>query len=68
MLILNITIATVGFASFVKQIKIAYNVETYAVLLLIVTPTILYAPMNFASASCFAHLKIDYVLKMAAVF
>ena len=37
-------------------------------LLLIVTPTILYAPMNFASASCFAHMKIDYVLKMAAVF
>lgn len=24
--------------------------------------------MNFASASCFAHMKIDYVLKMAAVF
>ena len=24
--------------------------------------------MNFASASCFAHMKIDYVLKMATVF
>ena len=32
------------------------------------TPTILYAPMNFASAALFAHWKIHQVLKLAAVF
>ena len=33
---------------------------------MIVTPTFLYAPMNFAAASLFAHWKNHHVLKFAA--
>ena len=67
-LIFNLVCTTVGFASFVKQIKVAYQVESWAVLILIVIPTALYAIMNFAGASLFSHMKIHSVLKMAASF
>ena len=66
-LILNLAMATVGFSSFVKQIKVAYGINKWPVVLLLVTPTILYAPMNFLSATLFAHTKINYVLKAAAL-
>ena len=65
-LILNLTMATVGFSSYVSQIKLAYGVDQWAVMALIFVPTVLYAPMNFASASFFSRWKIHHTLKLAA--
>ena len=66
-LIVNLAMQTVGFSSYVAQVRLAYGISKWAAILLIVMPTILYAPMNFVAAWFFAHWKIDHVLKLAAV-
>ena len=45
---------------------LAYNINKWAVILLITMPTILYMPMNFVAAWFFANWKINHVLILAA--
>ena len=66
-LILNTAVITVGFSSYVAQIGKAYGVKKYAVITLMVLPTILYTPMNFLAAWCFSKWQINYVLRSAAL-
>ena len=49
-LVVNVAWATVGFSSYVGQIRTAYGVSKWAVILVIIMPTILYAPINFSAA------------------
>ena len=67
MLIFNVSYMTVGFASYLEQMKTAFGVEQWPVTLLIVMPSFLYLPMNFVSAWAFANYRIDRVLQFAAL-
>ena len=47
---LNLAMMTVGFSSYLAQIKLAFGVGKWPAILFITMPTIMYAPLNFVSA------------------
>ena len=66
-LIINLSMQTVGFSSYVAQIRLVYGIETWATILIIVLPTLLYTPMNFVASWFYRHWMIHNVLRLAAV-
>ena len=65
---LNLAMCTVGFASYLGQIKLAYGIGKYTAIFFITMPTLLYAPVNFVSAWFHKHFAINKVLYIAASF
>ena len=67
-IILNLAVVIVGFSSFVKELKTAYNISnSLYIVVLIVQPMLLYVPFNFVAAWMFAHMKIHHTLLAAAI-
>ena len=46
----------------------AYDVSKWPVILLLVTPGILYTPVTYLSSVLFARWNVYYVLKLAVLF
>ena len=64
---MNVAMATVGFSSFLAQIMTAYGVDKWAVIFLIVLPTVLFVPCNFGAAYFFNNWTVNHVLMLAAL-
>lgn len=64
---MNVAIAMVGFSAYVAQIMTAYGVDKWAVIVLVVLPTILFTPCNFGAAWFFNNWKFSSVLRFGAL-
>ena len=66
-MIFNIAYLTVGFSSYLVEVRTAFGVQKWPIVVFIVMPTFLYLPMNFVAAWAFAKFKIHRVLQFAAL-
>ena len=64
-MILAVNIASIGFSTYLKQIRTAYGVSAWLSFAFVTLPTFLYPPFSFVGAYFFACWPIHYVLNMA---
>ena len=64
-MLLSVNIASVGFATYLKQITTAYGIPAWLSFSLVTLSTFLYLPFSFVGAYIFDCWPIHYVLNMA---
>lgn len=58
-ILLNNCIAPVGFNAIANNLQVAFGISEWPVMLLLITPSLVYAPASYISVVCFGHWKID---------